>query len=312
MQYIIGIDGGGTKTLMKLADLDGNLLACCEGGPANINSLDRTAFEETLSRLMADGLKQITGKPSDCRAICLGMAGAGRPAEKQILKEILGRLGFNETVMITDDAHIALYGGVGSEEGIILVSGTGSICYGRNSRGEVCRAGGWGYILGDEGSGYDIGLSALKHTVRGFDKREEDSLLSTMILDKLKIGSVDELVSLIYRSGEGRKIIAGLALVVDEACMSGDYYAERILKNAVSELFKSIQAVISGLNFTDIPIQVALGGSVLLKSRYISNNLRNTIAISYPGVRVFNIKNDAAWGAVHMAFDQLNGKEIKI
>lgn len=312
MQYIIGIDGGGTKTLMKLADLDGNLLACCEGGSANMNSLDRTVFEETLSRLIADGLKQITGKPSDCSAICLGMAGAGRPAEKQILKEILGRLGFNETVMITDDAHIALYGGVGSEEGIILVSGTGSICYGRNSHGEVCRAGGWGYILGDEGSGYDIGLSALKHTVRGFDKREEDSLLSTMILDSLKIGSVDELVSLIYRSGEGRKIIAGLAPVVDEACMSGDYYAESILKNAVSELFKSIKAVISGLNFTDIPIQVALGGSVLLKSRYISNNLRNTIAISYPGVRVFNIKNDAAWGAVHMAFDQLNGKEIKI
>ena len=312
MQYVIGIDGGGTKTLMKLADLDGNLLVCCEGGPANMNSINRAVLEETLTKLLAEGLGQITGKPSDCRAICLGMAGAGRTAEKQILKEILSRLGFNDTVMITDDAHIALYGGIGSQEGIILISGTGSICYGRNSRGEVCRAGGWGYILGDEGSGYDLGLSALKHTVRGFDKREEDTLLSTMILDRLKIGSADELVNIIYRSGEGRKIIAGLAPVVEEACLSGDSYAESILKNAVSELFKNIEAVITGLNFTDVRIQVALGGSVLLKSKYISNNLINTIAISYPGVKVFNIKNDAAWGAVHMAVDQLNGKEIKI
>jgi len=312
MQYVIGIDGGGTKTLMKLADLDGNLLAYCEGGPANMNSINRSVLEDTLTRLVSDGLKQIMGKQSDCRGLCLGMAGAGRPAEKQILKEILGRLGFNETAMVTDDAHIALYGGVGSDEGIILISGTGSICYGRNSHGEACRAGGWGYIIGDDGSGYDLGLSALKHTVRGFDKREENSLLSTMIMERLKIDSVDKLVSLIYRSDEGRKIIAGLAPVVDEACRGGDYYAERILKNAVSELFKITEAVIKGLDLSNVPIQLAFGGSVLLNSKYIGNNLRDIIAGLYPEIRIFNVKSDAAWGAVHMALDQMNGKEIRI
>ena len=309
MQFVIGIDGGGTKTLVKIANLEGKLIFCAEGGPANINSTERHTIQSTIADLIIEGLKAIGGDPPDCRMLCMGTAGAGRPAEKVIFENIFRNLGFSD-ILITDDAHTALYGGIDSDEGVILISGTGSICYGRNKRGETRRAGGWGYIIGDEGSGYDIGLQAIKHTARSIDKRDGESLLSSMILKRLGISGMDELIGLIYRSGNGRSIIAELAPVVDEAYINGDIYAKGILDNSVSELFKCVKAVIDGMEFSRKQIYLAFSGSVLKKCRYISGRLKDVICSTYPEITVIDAKNDAAWGAVLMALAHCAGRPV--
>lgn len=309
LQYVVGIDGGGTKTRMKIADRDGNLLTCCEGGPANINSMDAAALEEALAVLTATGLDSIGGNPSCCGAICLGMSGAGRREEKLLLEDILNRLGFCRNVIVTDDAQTALYGGVGKDTGIILISGTGSICYGRNCLGQTHRAGGWGYILGDEGSGYDIGLRMLKLVLRSLDGREGQTLLSGMIMEHLKIKAADDIVKLIYRSGEGRRLTSALAPIADEAVKAGDEAARGILDTSVSELFLCTKAVISALGFSDLPVAMAFGGSVLLKCGYINRKLRALVSGSYPGVSIIEAADDAAGGALRMALGKLDRKE---
>jgi len=304
MQYVVGIDGGGTKTIMKLADMDGGLLACCEGGPANINTVGSAGLEEVLKKLTLQGLEKIGGDLSDCMAVCLGMAGAGRPAEKEVIRDILQRIGFNTEIIITDDAFTALYGGTGSCEGVILISGTGSICYGRDSLGQTRRAGGWGYIAGDEGSGYDIGLKALRHAVRSLDGRDAASPLSDMVMERIKLTGMD-VVQLIYRSGEGKNAIAQLAPLVDAAFDRGDSYAEKILRNAVDELMLSVKSVVDGLHLGNGHFQLALGGSVLQKSGYMAEGIKKRMSREYPAASVFKAKDDAAWGAVQIAMDHI-------
>jgi N-acetylglucosamine kinase-like BadF-type ATPase len=308
MQYVVGIDGGGTKTRMKLADMDGGLLACFEGGPANINTVGIEGLEKVLKELTSQGLEKIGGDFSGCMTVCLGMAGAGRSADKAVIRDILQKIGFNTDIIVTDDAFTALYGGIGSGEGVILISGTGSICYGRDSLGQTRRAGGWGYIAGDEGSGYDIGLHALKHAVRSLDGREAASLLADMVMDQIKLTGMD-VVQLVYRSGVGKNAIAQLAPLVDAAFAEGDSFAEKILRNAVEELMLSVKSVVDGLCLRNGHFQLALGGSVLDKSNYVTEGIIKRMSREYPSANVFKAKNDAAWGAVRIALDHITNRD---
>jgi N-acetylglucosamine kinase-like BadF-type ATPase len=306
LKYVIGIDGGGTKTRMKLADMDGVLLACCEGGPSNINAVGATETERVLRELIREGLERIDGDLSGCMAACLGMAGAGRHEEKHIIREILKQVGLPAETTVTDDAVTALYGGVGSGEGIILISGTGSICYGRNRLGQTRRAGGWGYIAGDEGSGYDIGLHALRHALRSFDGREASSTLTGLVMEHVRQSGLD-VVELVYRSGGGRNAIAQLAPLVDEAYAQGDSFAENILEYAARELMLSVKAVAGGLVAGNMEFKLALAGSVLEKSEYIRKRITEQMAEEYPLAMVFPAKDDAAWGAVRIALEHAGG-----
>jgi N-acetylglucosamine kinase-like BadF-type ATPase len=231
----------------------------------------RQQVEETLRGLITEGVSKIGGTVEDCIAVCLGTAGVDRQEEKNIMESIIKSTGYRGKTIITNDAVTALYGGVGSGEGIIIISGTGSICYGRNSKGEVFRTGGWGHIIGDEGSGYDIGVKALRHIMRSFDGREGETLMASMILGHLNIKSPEGLVPYIYRSGAGKKEIAGLAKIVDEAYLSGDSAALNILKEAAFELYLCCKTVVERLDLNYKPVTIAVNGSVLTKNKYIFN-----------------------------------------
>ena len=264
--------------------------------------------------MLLEGLERVGAQKNDCKAICLGFAGIGRPGEKEILSGMMHSMGFDRGLIITNDAHIALMGGTGAEMGIILISGTGSICYGCDGYGNTCRSGGWGYIAGDEGSGYDIGLHALKHTLKVLDGREKNakSILAAMVMEALDVDTPDKLIHMVYHSGEGKKKIASLAPVVDKANLSGDGKAAEILECAVSELFLCASSVIDRLHFQQELVPLVFSGSVLQKSTKIRNNLKNKLKTAYPMVSVQDSENDAAWGAVLMALRHINGKELAV
>jgi N-acetylglucosamine kinase-like BadF-type ATPase len=272
--------------------------------------MDRVTFSESLKNLLVDGMRKVNCSFTDCSALCLGLAGMGREKEKNILQEIVRDWGYHGELTVTDDAHIALTGGAGRDTGIILICGTGSICFGRNERGNTCRAGGWGYIAGDEGSGYDIGLCAVKYTFKYLDGRErgQEAILPGLVMESLKVHTTDDLLYLIYKSGEGKNKIASLAPVVDEANSRGDPKAEYILRYAADELFQCSCAVIDRLIFDEKPVPFVFSGSVLLKSETIHALLKKRLEEAYPEIKAMDIKNDAAWGAVLVALKQANGK----
>lgn len=307
MQYVIGIDGGGTKTLLKIADMEGQMLAECEGGPSNINSIGKAQAAKVLHELILKGISSINETQSHCKAICVGTAGVDRTDEKEVMEGIIKSTGYGGKTIITNDAVTSLYGAIGSGEGIIVISGTGSICYGRNSSGMVCRAGGWGHIIGDEGSGYEIGVKALKAVMRSYDKRADATLLTDMILKSLRLKNPEDLIEYVYRSGAGKKEIASIARIVDEAYKMGDAAAKNILKGAAYELFLCCRTVVEKLGLQNKRAAIALSGSVMTKNKYIFDEFSALIRKSYPCLNLCSAKYDSAWGAVLIALNAAEG-----
>jgi N-acetylglucosamine kinase-like BadF-type ATPase len=301
MSYVIGIDGGGTKTALKLADENGSVVLTMEGGPCNINSMGKEAISKMMKELVNDTLEKAQLTIEDVKTLCIGTAGVDRPSDKAIIEEIIRKTGFKGRTIITNDAVTALYGGVGGAEGVILISGTGSICYGRNSEGETKRAGGWGHIIGDEGSGYYIGIGAINRIARGCDGIEERTVMTDLILEHLKLETATGLIDYVYRSGAGKSEIASLARLVDEAYKQGDMLAEEILLKAAFELFLLSKAVVDGLKLSNKKVTLAVNGSVIAKNECVSSEFRRLMKKNYPLIEVASMKNDAAYGAVLMA-----------
>ena len=157
--YVIGIDAGGTKTLCLLADGEGRILSSARGAGANLQGAGELQVEKVLHETMEEAIGSRDIVPA---AICLGIAGVDREEDHTIVRGIMKRSGYKARVVVVNDALVALETGAPGAPGVVIISGTGSIAYGRNARGEAARAGGWGYMLGDEGGGYWIGRAALR------------------------------------------------------------------------------------------------------------------------------------------------------
>ena len=142
MEYIIGIDGGGTKTKLLMTDRTGGLILSNAGGPSNINAAGYDGVRHVLLELVQEALTKAGATPSECLSLCMGAAGAGRAAEREAITGIFREMGFGCGLVITDDVMISLYGGLDSNIGVMVISGTGSICLGRNKEGKISRSGG--------------------------------------------------------------------------------------------------------------------------------------------------------------------------
>lgn len=304
MNYYLGIDGGGTKTRLIMVDEAGNLMAECEGGPVNLNSGSYESVEAVLSDMISDVLKKCSAVPSDCLSLCVGAAGAGRHDEKAMIYNIIKKLGFSGKIIVTDDVTIAFYGGLDGAPGVMVISGTGSICFGCNYHGEIFRCGGWGHILGDEGSGYAIGVGVLASVMRAYDGRGPKTAMTSMVLEHLHISSPENMVEYVYRSGAGKKDIASFAKFADDGCELNDPVALSIIDNAAKELHLSVATVIDHLKFDPIP-DVCYGGGVLNRSIFLREKLVSLLKHSYPDINIIAMKKDAAWGAINLAMEKI-------
>src|SRR5436305_1149612 len=177
--HVLGIDAGGTKTVCLLADERGHVLAEGRGSGANLHTSGELEVEKVLHHVMevAIGDRDIT--PA---AVCLGIAGVDREDEARTVRTIMRRIGYKSRILVVNDALIGLVAGARDEAGIAINAGTGSIVYGRNAAFEAARAGGWGHLIGDEGSGYWIGREALAAVMRASDGRGPDTQLTAEIL----------------------------------------------------------------------------------------------------------------------------------
>src|SRR6476646_8141875 len=177
--HVLGIDAGGTKTVCLLADQSGSIVSEGRGAGANLQSSGELAVEKVLHEVMETAIGDRAITPS---AICLGIAGVDRENDERTVRAIMRRIGYKARVLVVNDALIALVAGAEDSPGIVVIAGTGSIVYGRNGAGEAARAGGWGHMIGDEGSGYWIGREALAAVMRAADGRGPESGLAGEIL----------------------------------------------------------------------------------------------------------------------------------
>lgn len=272
MAYLIGVDGGGTKTRALIATLDQTLLGYGSAGSSNHNAVGieaaSSALDQALRAAFADA--QLEPQPDQIRMACFGLAGVDRPADQELLQAWARSRWPGMPAVFVNDARLVLASGTPQGWGIAVISGTGSILYGRDSQGQVARAGGWGYLLGDEGSGYDIGLAALRAVVRAADGRDPQTLLSGLVFAHWSLASVSDLVAKVYHPATTKKDIASLAPLVDQAAGQGDAAAQEILNRAGYELALAAGVVARQLVFTQA-VPCALSGGLLVRGERLAH-----------------------------------------
>ena len=259
MNYIIGVDGGGTKTLALLADMDGHVLARGVSGPSNYNAVGFDAACGALENAIKEARKDY---PGDLAALWLGVAGAGREEDIESFQFWVKEKFPGTAVKVVNDAEILLAVGSLTGPALALVCGAGSIVYGRTIKGELIRTGGWGYLFGDEGSGYSIGVAALRAVMQTYDGRGPSTLLTELVLGRRGLSSPPELVRSIYGAESPRLEAASLADLVEQAAGQGDEIAIAILDEAARELAKTIAVVYPKLGASVFEL-VITGGTIL-------------------------------------------------
>ncbi len=297
MPYVIGIDAGGTKTMGLLADASGTVLSRMRSGSANLVVKGELAVEKTLFEVI-DALEA----PEPVAALCLGIAGVDRPNEEQLLRDVLRRLGQRQPLRVVNDAFIALVAGAPSGLGIAVVAGTGSIAYGVDPSGTAARSGGWGYLLGDEGSAFWLGHAAVRLGIRAADGRGQATSLFDRICAKLGITDPSGLVAWFYDQELSRNRVAELASLVEAASNDGDGPAEDLLDQAAKHLARAARAVARQLTFPG-PYPIVLAGGAFKACPSLYRRLEARLTLPEVEVRLLDV--EPAMGAVTLALELL-------
>jgi N-acetylglucosamine kinase len=302
---VIGIDAGGTKTVCLLADDNGRVVAEARAGGANLQTTGELQVEKVLHHVMDRVLSEHDVVPA---AICLGIAGVDRPQDAEAVRGIMRRIGLKARTLVVNDALIALVAGAGDGAGVVVVAGTGSIAYGMNADAQAARAGGWGYLLGDEGGGFWIGRAALSAVVRQFDGRGPATIMTGLVLDELKLENPSELIYEIYERDVYRHRIAALAPVVQRAMESGDVVAGEILNRAGVELASVAASVITRLGMRGQVFPTILAGGVLRGFPWLAADVAARIREVAPRSDTRVLRLEPAMGAVRLALRAARGE----
>jgi N-acetylglucosamine kinase-like BadF-type ATPase len=311
--YYLGVDGGGTKTVAVLLTGDGTEIARAVSGSSNYHSVGPATAEAALREAVHQVLASAGLAATGVTAIGLGMAGVGRPGDREVVQDMCARIASFRRVVVTHDAEAALVGGVGRRHGVVLVAGTGATAYGVNARGEARRADGWGYLVGDEGSAYWIGIEALRAVARAHDGRGPATALQALLVKHLGLPDTGALVTEIY-AGVGRPQgwsvprLAGLALLVEAAARAGDAVAQAILQEAGRRLSNTLGAVIRGLDMGDEAFEVALMGGVLRGQGLVWQTVAAALGQIAPRAKAIEPRRDAAVGAALLARQAAGGE----
>lgn len=304
--FVLGIDGGGTKTLCLLADADGNILARREGGATNPHVVGIEAAARHLFKLIHEACEDARCETEELRSAVLGLAGAGRESDRRNLRETLGSL-FAESgsrglqIAIETDARIALEGSFAGGPGVVIIAGTGSIVIGKTQRDDVVQVGGWGRILGDEGSGYAIGCEAVKALALHMDGRGEATKLREVFARRFNWETRDQIIAAVYKE---KFDLASLAPVVFETALANDVVSQRILQRAAALLVEQASHVIKKMGVLR-KIGLVMAGGLIDHPTAYANVLHMKLIKLLPQVDIRPPVHSPAQGAVLMALDRL-------
>ena len=235
MALFLGVDGGQSSTKALIGDESGRVLGAGTGGPCNhvgaAEGRQKLAGAVRESLALAGEKAGLAASRMQFEAACFGMSGG--PADKEaILAEILPA----KRLIVTHDALIALSGATGGEPGVVTIAGTGSIAFGRNAASDTARAGGWGFLFGDEGGGFDIARQALRAALRFEEGWGPQTALHRALLDAAGAADANDLMHRLYTREWPRPRVAGLAKLVDTVALAGDEVSRDILLNAAQQL----------------------------------------------------------------------------
>ena len=297
---VVGIDGGGSKTRVIVADEAGTQLGEVVGPGSAVRPGRADHSADVITAAVGDALASCEMTHVVPKVLCVGVAGVGREPERQALWQALTSRELAEDVVIHTDISVALDDAFGEGPGVLLVSGTGSIAYGRGPSGQVARCGGWGPVCGDEGSGQWVGRRALSVVTASADGREPETALIGAVLTAAQVNEPHELIEWAAQATPAQ--LASLAPVVSSVADAGDLRANAIISLAVEELVLHVRTLAREL-FGDerAATPVAFTGGMLTKGTTLRKRLEHRLKSAVPGAQVRAGEVNAARGAVRSA-----------
>jgi len=313
VQYFLGIDGGATKTDMVLTDQNEKILARINSGPSNIH----TVSEKEIVKNLHDGLQQLFKQAhlhnrTKLTAIGAGFAGIDntklqRQAKQFVKKAFAHHLpSQSKRIQVVNDTIIGFWSGISDQEGICIIGGTGSNCYGRTKRGKEAWANGLDWMLSDEGSGWEQGWKALRAVVKSYDGRGPKTRLEKSIYKHYKIKNARELLPIVYHPNYGKHQIGQLALYVETDALKGDKIAKQICKESADELLLSVKAVTKKLGFKkSYQLSIVLIGGVIQRNPIVQRRFKKRVKELFPQVRFILPKVKPAMGGIRLAISTI-------
>lgn len=304
-RYFIGLDCGGTRTRGVVADSQGRILGRARGGPGNPLSAGMTMVSRSYASVLRRLLKRAGLEARDISAVGVGAAGAGRVAERRRIERSLRRLALKARIFVDSDGMIALLGAIGVGAGIIVIAGTGSFVLGIDHRRKQARGGGWGPLLGDEGSGSTMGRQAIQSVLQAEDGRRPATDLRKEVLAHFRVHNVGELITRIYRRPPSAREFARLWPRLLRMAQKGDSAARQILRKGGEELAETVEAVARKLAFGGRPISLVLAGGLLTQDSLLRRTLLSRLRKSLPGLRLVEPFAEPEIGALYLILRSL-------
>ena len=285
--FFCGVDGGGTRTTVICRTREGQEIGKRTFGPFNPNSIGEESFRGILGEILS-----YIGSLGTCMGLCIGASGVTNDNVRTLADGILAGKGI--PYILLGDFEIAHTGALGGKEGIVLVSGTGSVCYGRTSDGRSAMGGGWGHLLGDRGSGYGLGRDALIAVAEVFDGYGEETVLKDLVCGEFGLDTPGKLVSYVYSND--KSAVAAVSPLVDRACRQGDPVARRIVEENARALTDIVLAVAGRLGFKETV--VALTGGLLMDPTCLKESFVSVLSSRNAGLECVPPLHSAAEGAL--------------
>ena len=282
---VVGVDGGGSRTRAMVAGETGKGLVTVEGGPSAVRPGEVEASAETIAACVRDALAACDMADVMPKVLCVGVAGVGRDLERDALWQALLTRELAEDVVVHPDAMVALDDAFGDGAGLLVISGTGSVGYGRGPAGAFARCGGWGPNCGDEGSGAWIGRRVLSIVTAAHDGREPETTLTGALLTAAEVNEVADLVG--WAAAATPAMLATLAPMVMSMAHGGDLRANSLVTLAVEELVlhaRTLARQLFGDERASVPL--ALGGGLLSKGTLLRKRMVHRLKTAVPGAQV--------------------------
>jgi N-acetylglucosamine kinase-like BadF-type ATPase len=304
--YVLGIDGGGTKTQAAIVSLDGRVCGIGASGPSNYDDVGVHLAQENIGKAVAQASQHAGLPAAPFAAAFFGMAGVTTGADRTAIRAMAQdlRLAADDMTGVDHDCRIALAGGLSGRPGIVLITGTGSSCYGRASDGRDWISGGWGSLISDEGSGYWLGVQAMKTAAGVDDGRLPGSILFESVRAHLGLRETRELMHRMYVVGMSRPEIAQMAPLVIEAALQGDLAALDLIRQGAQEMAACVEAVARKVGLDRAPCELTQVGGLVNAGEVYLHPVREAVRQRLPACQFSLPELPPVLGASLLALQQ--------
>lgn len=304
MTLIAGVDGGATKTVAVVGRLDGTLLGSARAPPSNYHNVGVEKAVKAIQTSVGVACRRAGASTEDLETVVIGLAAMDSPRDFLIGRRVASLTGLGNRQILKHDSVIALYGATLGRPGIVVNAGTGSFAAGIDAHGRVIRAGGWGNIIDDEGSAYDIGKLGIRASLRALDGRERETAIAKMLVGKFKLRTLENVVHEVHEKPMTVEEISAVSKLVAHAALRGDRAARSIFAHEGRVLARLVSTIAQRLDMTGSKPSVYCTGGVFKASAIILNPFRCELRKSIPRFTIARARFEPVIGAFILALKE--------